>query len=241
MPSAGGLQAAVKGSVSWLWRSKLRSAIISGMSRSPRGSGSESSKLVVDDPHPGQAAPGVRRGLVEAVVVVPLERGPFRATVLDQVVDVGFARPRRQQQVVAGLARPRAPGGCGRSRRSGATSVSPPGWPSNWVRLWPPWRWTESSPALAGQLVAEGDLGPLAGGAADRRPGKGAAVGPEPGLAAGQDLRLGLADRDLDLGPGQLARDRQRRPERHRRGRARRSRSPNGSSSPRPPPLTGSR
>ena len=50
-------------------------------------------ELVVDDPHPGQAAPDVRRGPVEAVVVVPLERGPFRAPVLAQVVDVGFARP----------------------------------------------------------------------------------------------------------------------------------------------------
>ena len=28
--------------------------------------------------------------------------------------------------------------------------VRPPGWPSNRLRLWPPCRWTESSPASAG-------------------------------------------------------------------------------------------
>ncbi len=28
--------------------------------------------------------------------------------------------------------------------------VRPPGWPSNWVRLWPPWRWIESSPTFSG-------------------------------------------------------------------------------------------
>ena len=240
MPSAGGCRPPANGSVSWLWRSKLRSAIISGMSRSPRGSGSESSKLVVDDPHPGQAAPDVRRGPVEAVVVVPLERGPFRAAVLDQVVDVGFAPPRRQQQVVAGLARREAPRDAAevgdRLRLGQAARLA--------VELGAVVAAVQVDRELARlgrQLVVEGDLGPLAGGAADRRPGEAAAVGPQLRLAAGQDLRLGLADRDLDLGrrsaragsaaaPGTA-------PPRPRSAVS----SPNGSSSPRPPPLTGSR
>jgi hypothetical protein len=46
----------------------------------------------------------VRGGAVEAVVVVPLEGGAFGTPVLDQVIDVGFAAARLQQQVVAGLA-----------------------------------------------------------------------------------------------------------------------------------------
>lgn len=35
-------------------------------------------------------------------------------------------------------------------RELGWALVRPPGWPSNWVRLWPPWRWTESSPTFSG-------------------------------------------------------------------------------------------
>ena len=62
-------------------------------------------ELVVDDPHPGQPAPDVRGGAVEAVVVVPLEGGAFGAAVLDQVVDVGFA-----------LARARSAGRCRTAR-----------------------------------------------------------------------------------------------------------------------------
>jgi hypothetical protein len=71
------------------------------------------------------------------------------------------------------------------------------------------------------QPVLEGDPGPLPGGATDRRPGKGAAVGPQPGRASRQDLRLGLADRDLDLGVGEQPWDRQPRPEWDRGGRGR--------------------
>jgi hypothetical protein len=61
-----------------------------------------------------------------------------------------------------------------------------------------------------GQFVVEGDLRPLAGRAADRRAREAAAEGPELGLAAGEDLLLGEADRDLEPRRGQLRRDRQR-------------------------------
>jgi hypothetical protein len=43
-------------------------------------------------------------GAVEAVVVVPLEGGAFGLAVLLQVVDVGFATARLEQELVAGLA-----------------------------------------------------------------------------------------------------------------------------------------
>jgi len=64
-------------------------------------------------------------------------------------------------------------------------------------------------PRRLGQLVVEGDAGPLAGAAADRRPREAAAVGPEPRLAAGEDLLLGLADRDPDVVTVEDRRDRQ--------------------------------
>ena len=59
-------------------------------------------EVVVDDPHPRQAVPDVLRRAVEAVVVVPLERGPLGLAVLDQVVDVGALAAGPDQQVVAG-------------------------------------------------------------------------------------------------------------------------------------------
>jgi len=59
----------------------------------------------------------------------------------------------------------------------------------------------------------EGDLGAPAGAAADRRAGEAAAEGPERGLAAGEDLLLGLPDWDLDLGAVEDRRDRQSRAE----------------------------
>jgi hypothetical protein len=52
---------------------------------------------------------------------------------------------------------------------------------------------------LLPQLVVEGDPGALAGAAADRRPREAAAEGPELGLEPGEDLLLGLADRDPDV------------------------------------------
>ena len=74
-----------------------------------------------------------------------------------------------------------------------------------------------SSPTFGRQPVLEGDPGALAGRAAHGRAGEAAAEGPEPGLAAGQDLLLGLDDRDPDLVAAEDRRDRQRRPERDRR------------------------
>jgi hypothetical protein len=61
--------------------------------------------------------------------------------------------------------------------------------------------------------VVEGDPRPLPGAAANRRARDGAAEGPQLRLAAGEDLLLGLADRDLDLVPVEDPRDRQPRAE----------------------------
>jgi len=61
--------------------------------------------------------------------------------------------------------------------------------------------------------VVEGDAGALAGAAADRRPREAAAEGPEPGLRAGEDLLLGLADPDPDVVVAEDRRDRQPRAE----------------------------
>ena len=74
---------------------------MSGMSRAPRGSGSDASQLVVDDPHPGQPAPDVAGRAVEAVVVVPLEGGALRLAVLHQLVGVRALAAGSDQQVVA--------------------------------------------------------------------------------------------------------------------------------------------
>jgi hypothetical protein len=70
--------------------------------------------------------------------------------------------------------------------------------------------------------VVEGDAGAAAGAAADRRPGEAAAEGPEAGLVAGEDLLLGLADRDVDVVAVEDRRDRQRLPEGNRGERRRR-------------------
>jgi len=64
--------------------------------------------------------------------------------------------------------------------------------------------------------VVEGDAGPLAGATADRRAGETAAEGPEPGLGPGEDLLLGLADRDPDVVVAQDRGDRQAGAERDR-------------------------
>jgi len=66
------------------------------------------------------------------------------------------------------------------------------------------------------QLVVEGDAGTLARPAADRRPREAAAEGPELRLAAGEDLLLGLADRDPDVVVAKDLRDRQPGAERGR-------------------------
>ena len=83
----------------------------------------------------------------------------------------------------AGRCRTRAPADprdIWQKKECGCDLVRPPGWPSNWLRLWPPCRWTVSSPASCGQPVLEGDLGALSRRAPDRRPREGAVVGPHP-------------------------------------------------------------
>jgi hypothetical protein len=79
-------------------------------------------------------------------------------------------------------------------------------------------------PRRLAQPVLEGDLGAPAGAAADRRPGEGAAEGPEARLGPGQDLLLGLADRNPDVVFVEDARDRQPRAEGSRGKRRRRLR-----------------
>jgi hypothetical protein len=140
----------------------------------------------------------VRGGAVEAVVVVPLERGAFGPAVLDQVVDVGFPPPRLEQEVVAGLTGGEAAGDLAevgdRLALGEAAGLA--------VELGAVVAAVEVYRELArrlGQLVVEGDAGPLAGAAPDRWPREAAAEGPEPRLLAGEDLLLGLADRDLDV------------------------------------------
>ena len=92
-------------------RSKLRSTIISGTSQLAVRQAERGVVLVVEDPHPRQAAPDVAGGVVEAMVVVPLEGGTLGPAVLDQVIDVGLLGAGLDQQVVAGLAAAGSP--CG--------------------------------------------------------------------------------------------------------------------------------
>jgi hypothetical protein len=167
---------------------------------------------VVDDEHPRHPVPGVQRGPVEAVVVVPLERGAFGAAVLGQVVDVAFARARRQQQIVAGGLRREVLGDVAVvAERLGGGEAA--GLAVELGRVVGAVQVDGEFADLLRQFVAEGDLGALARGAADRRPGEAAAEGPELGLPAREDLLLGELDRDLELGVGEDRRQRQRRAE----------------------------
>jgi hypothetical protein len=70
--------------------------------------------------------------------------------------------------------------------------------------------------------VVEGDAGAPAGAAADRRPGEAAAEGPELRLRPGEDLLLGLPDRDPDVVFVEDRRDRQAVAEGNRGERRRR-------------------
>jgi hypothetical protein len=70
--------------------------------------------------------------------------------------------------------------------------------------------------------VVEGDAGALTGAAADRRPGEAAAEGPELRLRPGEDLLLGLLDRDPDVVLVEDWRDRQAAAEGDRGERRRR-------------------
>jgi hypothetical protein len=157
------------------------------------------------------------------MVVVPLERGAFGPAVLDQVVDVGFAPARLEQEIVAGLA--------GREAAGDAAEVGDRLALGQAARLAVELGAVVAAvevdrelPRLLGQLVVEGDASAVAGATADRRTGEAAAEGPEPGLAAGEDLLLGLADRDLDVVPVEDGRNRQPRAERDRGQRRRRLR-----------------
>jgi hypothetical protein len=173
-------------------------------------------ELVVDDEHPGEAVPGVERGPVEAMVVVPLERGAFGMPALGQFVDVAFAPPGPDQQVVARGARREVLGDVAELRQR--------------LRGGEPARLAVELGAVVAavqvdaefadplrQLVVEGDLGAGARRAADRRAGKGATEGPQLRLLTREDLLLGEADRDLQPRPGQLRRQRQRLAEGDRR------------------------
>jgi hypothetical protein len=143
--------------------------------------------------------------------------------VLGQVVDVGFAAAGLEQGVVAGFAGGEAARDAAEVRdRLGLGQA-----PGLAVELGAVVAAVEVDGELADllrQLVVEGDPGAPAGAAADRRPREAAAIGPEPGLAAGQDLLLGLADSDPDVVVAEDRRDRQRGAERSRRQRRRRLR-----------------
>ncbi|HEU5252016.1 MAG TPA: hypothetical protein VFU16_01655 [Solirubrobacterales bacterium] len=155
--------------------------------------------------------------------MVPLERGAFGPPVLDQVVDVGFAAARLEQEVVA--LRPGGEpardvaeegGGLAGGEAAGLAVELGPGVGAVEV--------DRELPRLLRQLVVEGDPGPLAGAATDRRAGEAAAEGPELRLAAGEDLLLGLADPDPDVVVAQDRGDRQPGAEGRRRQRRRRLR-----------------
>ena len=111
------------------------------------GQGQRRVELVVDDPHAGQAPPDVASGVVEPVVVVPLQRGALGMAVLAQVVDVGFSRRRARSagrcptfaargragcrsRRIWGARRSTRPAGrrtgCGCGRRAGGRSAPPP-------------------------------------------------------------------------------------------------------------------
>jgi hypothetical protein len=157
------------------------------------------------------------------MVVVPLERGAFGPPVLNQVEDVGFPPPRLEQEVVAGLASGEAfgdPAEVGNRLALGQAAGLA-------VELGAVVAAVEVDRELSRrlrQLVMEGDAGALPGATADRRAGKAAAEGPELGLAAGEDLLLGLADRDPDVVFVEDRRDRQPRPKGNRGKRRRRLR-----------------
>ena len=154
-------------------------------------------EAVVDDPHSGQAAPDVASGVVEAMVVVPLEGGAFGAAVLAQVVDVGLLRARLDQQVVAGAARRQSLWNLAvEGVRLGAGQAS--GLAVELAAVVAAVQVDAQLAGVVGQTVLEGDLGALSRRAPDRRPRKGAVVGPHPGLRAGKGLDLGLAHDYLD-------------------------------------------
>jgi len=155
--------------------------------------------------------------------VVPLEGGAFGVAVLGQVVDVGFARSRLEQELVA--RRPAreaavdlAVVGGGLALRQAARVAVELGAVVAAVQM------DRKLPRLSRQLVVEGDPGAVTGSAPNGRPREAAAEGPEAGLAPREDLLLGLADRNLDVVALEDRRDRQPLLERNRGERRRRLR-----------------
>ena len=152
--------------------------------------------------------PNVARGVVEAVVVVPLEGGPFGPAVLFQVVDVGAPAAGLDQQIVARLA-----------RREAARDIAVEG--ACVGRGQPAWLAVELGAVVAAvqvdgqlphrcrQLMVKRHLCSVASRSPDRRAWKVPTVSPHPRPLAGQDLDLGLADRDRQVRIAQHLRDRQ--------------------------------
>jgi hypothetical protein len=163
----------------------------------------------------------VRSGAIETVVVVPLKGGTFGPAVLHQVVDVGFAPPWLEQELVAGGAGGEATGDLA-VVGSRLALRQPTGVAVELGAVMAAVEVDRQLPRLLRQLVVEGDAGAVAGAAADRRPGEAAAKGPEAGLLSQQDLLLSLANRDVDVVAVEDRRDRQPLAERDRRERRRR-------------------
>jgi hypothetical protein len=151
----------------------------------------------------------VRGGAVEAVVVVPLEGGAFGAAVLDQVVDVGFARAGLEQEVVARVAGREAAWDPAEGR-DGLALGEAAGVAVELGAVMAAVEVDRELPCRLRQLMVEGDAGAATGATADRRAREAAAESPELGFAAGEDLLLGLADRDPDVLFVEDRRDRQR-------------------------------
>ncbi len=146
----------------------------------------------------------------------------FGAAVLGQVVDVGFASAGLEQDVVARTPRAERPRGMRQYRELGWRLGQAAGLAVELGAVVAAVEVDRELADLLRQLVVEGDPGAPAGAAANRRPGESAAVGPEPGLGAGEDLLLGLLDRDPDVVVAEDLRDRQPGAERgrgERRGR----------------------
>ena len=177
-------------------------------------------ELVVDDEHPGEPAPDVRRGALEAMVVIPLKRGAL-----------GRRRPRSGRRCSCGSAPARSAGRCpsrsGASRRGDVAVAARAAGGRSGRRAGRP-RWSGCGRRAGGRSArrprpaarAGSDLGQLARRAADRRPREGAAVGPHPGLARRAARRPSPACISSSISrAGEHLRDPQRPPERLRLAR----------------------
>ena len=157
-------------------------------------------ELVLDDPHPGEPLPDVSPGVVEPVIVVPLERRPLGSAVLEEVIGVGLRSARPQQQVVPRLAL-REAGRDATVEREAVQRRQPPRLAVELGAIVPAVQVDRQLARLPRQLVDERDPGLISGPAADRRPREGPPVGPHLRPAPGQDAHPGLADRDPQVRP----------------------------------------